>query len=621
MADTDISEQSLHALVIMNTAIKNVRLYPPTSTTIISTIERLHQALAEMLTQENPIVFAESDKNILVCGNPFSQKDQEKNQVMALLNILLDFGLKSISFGKDLEKQELSAFTEILSRKPDAIKSEGGLPVVFEKNNITHIYLDQKVYVAMDKDKKIISTLDVVNEQIANSPASAHPELASNPQKIQEITKYPGETGSSSGDGDDQEKIDFKDRLMAVAAKMSLRLKDNEKTVLDEQLMSVLPKIIEQLIAHQEQETMQHIISRLVDNLFSKNDEVRAHASKALTDIIDKLPPQRQTEMIESLSGRLVQWIKIETSATPAYKEICNYMQNITQDFINQHRFAETIPVLTIFDEINSGTSEKNGTIQEICARLILNLATEENITHLFKEYNTNEHEKKDEAGKVLSMFGDVTLKRMLDDLQADIDGDERVRIMHLIIGAGQRAIPLVRERIRKDEPWYYLRNMAYILGQIGNEESAGSLQQLLSNENEKVKHEALKSISKTGGNRRGKLLTGALPGADEKFKLKIVEALGSAKAADSVTDLLKILTTPPLVTTATRSLLEEVICTALGAIGSPEAIPALSEIAESKSFLRLRSYPDKLKAAAARALESIRKKQVDAMPKFDIAR
>ena len=402
---------------------------------------------------------------------------------------------------------------------------------------------------------------------------------------------------------------------------MSLRLKDNEKTVLDEQLMSVLPKIIEQLISHQEQETMQQIISRLVDNLFSKNDEVRAHAAKALTNIINKLPLQRQTEMIESLSGRLVEWIRIETSVTPAYKSICSYLQKIAQDFINQQRFPETIPVLTVFDGINSGTPEKNETIQEICARLILNLATEENIKLLYKEYNTNEHEKKDEAGKVLSMFGDITLKRMLDDLHADIGGDERVRIMHLIIDAGQRAIPLVRERIRKDEPWYYLRNMAYILGQIGNEESAGSLQQLLSHENEKLKHEALKSISKTGGNRRGKLLTSALSGADEKFKLKIIEALGSAKAVDSVPDLLDILTTKPLVTTATRSLIEEAICIALGGIGSPDAIPVLSEIAESKSFFRLRSYPDKLRAAATAALESIRRKQADTMPKLDISR
>ena len=188
MADTDINEKSLQALVIMNTAIKNVRLYPPTSATIVSAIERLHQAFTEMLMQEDQIVFAESDKNILICGTPYDQKDQEKIQVAALLTILLDFGLKSISFGQGLEKEELSAFTEILSRKPEVIRNEGGLPFVFEKNNITHIYLDQKVYVAMDKDKKV---LDISDEQIANFFVSTHPELASDPQKIEEMTKDP----------------------------------------------------------------------------------------------------------------------------------------------------------------------------------------------------------------------------------------------------------------------------------------------------------------------------------------------------------------------------------------------------------------------------------------------
>jgi PBS lyase HEAT-like repeat. len=222
---------------------------------------------------------------------------------------------------------------------------------------------------------------------------------------------------------------------------------------------------------------------------------------------------------------------------------------------------------------------------------------------------------------KILSSFGDITLNSMLDNLQEDIESNERVRIMHLIIVIGQSAIPLIRKRIHKDAPWYYLRNMAYILGQIGNEESAEALQPLLSHENERLRHEALKSISRTGGNRRGQLLITALPGADEKFKLSLIEALGNAKAADTVPDLLDILTTRPFVTTAARTLMEEKICIALGAIGSTKAIPDLSEIAESKSFFRIRAYPKKVKAAAARALESIRKKQAEAIPKFDIPR
>jgi len=116
-------------------------------------------------------------------------------------------------------------------------------------------------------------------------------------------------------------------------------------------------------------------------------------------------------------------------------------------------------------------------------------------------------------------------------------------------------------------------------------------------------------------------LLITALPGADEKFKLSLIEALGNAKAADIVPDLLDILTTRPFVTTAARTLLDENICIALGVIGSPEAIHDLSEIAESKSFFRIRTYPEKVKAAAARALASIRNKQEEAMTKFDIPR
>jgi hypothetical protein len=54
---------------------------------------------------------------------------------------------------------------------------------------------------------------------------------------------------------------------------------------------------------------------------------------------------------------------------------------------------------------------------------------------------------------------------------------------------------------------------------------------------------------------------------------------------------------------------LQEKICTALGLIGSPEAISALSEVAESKSFLRLLVYPEKVKHAAYKSLESIRRK------------
>jgi len=212
---------------------------------------------------------------------------------------------------------------------------------------------------------------------------------------------------------------------------------------------------------------------------------------------------------------------------------------------------------------------------------------------------------------KILVKFGDVILDRLLDILQEVTDSKERVNVLHLIIDMGQKAIPAIKDQINnKNAAWYYLRNMAFLLGHLGNETDAYLLQPLLLHKNERVRSEALKSISQIGGKKRGSLLLSVLPEADDQFKLNIIEALGNAKCAEAVPNLLDLLKKRSLIASQSQNDLQEKICISLGLIGSPEAIPALSEIAESKSFLRIRVYTEKVKHAADRALKSIKIRQ-----------
>ena len=433
MADIDIKPKALDALIVVNQAIKNVRLYPPTSATIANTIEKLHLIFLDIFEQNAPIIFSESEKNMLICGKPLGQKDLERLSVTTFLNILLNFGIRSISFDKGLEKTELSTFMQLLSKKPEIVRNEGDLPKIMAEKNILHIYLDEKVYVSIDKDQELGSSLDITDDQVVQFLMSAYPESVADSQKLQEmfkdkdpeeilqtfqaglsqlvaqkgtlssaqlseklqnmlalldkvtatldqkdqdnISQHIGETivtsditqeltaqtmeqlfggvllqfligkledikyaeaqkagkggntngqgevgtgetgrgqgdggigisgeGETQGDADSQEKTDSKPDFIQASEKLSLSLKNNENTLLDESLMSLLPKIIEQLIAKKEQETMEKVINDLLDNLFSENAEVRAHAAKALTDIIDGLPRERKTEMIENIS-------------------------------------------------------------------------------------------------------------------------------------------------------------------------------------------------------------------------------------------------------------------------------------------------------------------------------
>jgi HEAT repeat protein len=121
---------------------------------------------------------------------------------------------------------------------------------------------------------------------------------------------------------------------------------------------------------------------------------------------------------------------------------------------------------------------------------------------------------------------------------------------------------------------------------------------------------EALKSISQTGGKQRGALLLSVLPQVDDPLRLSIIEMLGKIKYNGAVAYLLEMLKNKSLITKDGTISIQEKICNALGAIGSSEAIPALSEIAESKSFLGIRSYPVEVKYAAKRALASIKRIQ-----------
>jgi HEAT repeat protein len=269
---------------------------------------------------------------------------------------------------------------------------------------------------------------------------------------------------------------------------------------------------------------------------------------------------------------------------------------------------------MDIFNDIHSRTLEKNDAIHDISSEIIRNLASEEYLSILFKELHTNERNKRDEASQILVKFGDVILSRLLDIVREVSDSKERMNFIHLIIDMGQKAIPAIKDRINnKNAVWYYLRNMAFILGHIGNETNASILQPLLLHEDKRVRLEALKSIFQIGGNQRGKLLLSALPKVDDEFKLNIIETLGNPKYAEAVPIFWDLLKKRSLIASQSQIDMQEKICTALGLIGSSEAISALSEIVESKSFLRIRTYPEKVKNAAGRALKSIKIKQKSA--------
>lgn len=539
MLEAQVKIKIMDALAVMHTAIKNVILYPPASPAIANTIEKLYFIFRDVLNQKAPFIIAESEKQLLVCGEPLDIKERESMQAVAILQTLMKLDIKSIAFNAGLEKEDLGAFIRYLSKSPDELKEEGGLRRIMERKNILHIVLDEKKYVSMEKDQIITSESAVDHE--------------------------PPESYSSTA------REHFQHSITGI-----------------------------------EQEA-----SRLTEELLDKKADTRARAAARIVELMESLAPEQQNELVGSLSGRIIQWLEWETIVTPSYQKICNGLQKFLQRCILLKRFDEALPPLDILHKINTGFLKKDDAIRSIASAIIKNLASEDNLLILFKEYNTNAQNKQSDVNQILLDLDEAILDKTLDLIRDVSDSNERVRAIHLIIGIGKRAIPAVTGRIHDNVPWYYLRNLAYLLGRIGDESSAWALKPLLLHQNEKVQTEALKSIFQTGASQRGRLLLSVLDHVETPFRLNIIEMLGKLKCSEAVSDLLKMLKKPPKMTPIEQTALQEKICAALDVIGSPEAIPALAEIAEAKSFLGIRwYYTVELRHAAKRALESIQRKQ-----------
>ena len=340
-------------------------------------------------------------------------------------------------------------------------------------------------------------------------------------------------------------------------------------------------------------------MTHVLEQLQKMDDSAGPFASKALT------------ESIKKLSRSIIAWIETETAVTPDYIKKMDGIQKLVQEFITHGLFAEANSIIAVFSKINTGVLKKDEKVQSISWKIIQNLASESNINFLFKGINVNEKNKATDAFKILSGFGDdFIIKKLLDIVRYAKDSKERIRIIHIIQEMGQKAIPAIKESIPTDVPWYFLRNMAYIIGRIGNEENADIVEPLLFHKDKRVRMESFKSIAQIGGNRRGSVLLSALSDVDYALKVNIIELLGKIKCVEAVDTFLDMLKSKSPMSKEEQASLQEKICTALGFIGAPEAIPTLSEIAESKSFLGIGSYPVEVKYAAARALTSIKRKQ-----------
>ncbi len=155
MANSISMEKTISILGAMVAAINNMRLYPSGSALISNSIEKAYQALQAIISANEPLLIAESEKSILISGEPLSFKLQQFPQVTSFKGFMTSLRIRSIILKKEMELSEFRSFLTIMSYTAEEVDLEGGIQKVTGRAGLKHISITPSLYANDGKAAKV----------------------------------------------------------------------------------------------------------------------------------------------------------------------------------------------------------------------------------------------------------------------------------------------------------------------------------------------------------------------------------------------------------------------------------------------------------------------------------
>lgn len=166
----------------------------------------------------------------------------------------------------------------------------------------------------------------------------------------------------------------------------------------------------------------------------------------------------------------------------------------------------------------------------------------------------------------------------------------------------GKDAIELISPFI-DDRRWFLVRNVVYILGRIGKEQSLPYILRAFHHEEIRVRREAVQALGLIGGSKAVGLLVKALTDPDVRTRSMAAINLGKIGKEAGLIPLLEVVQSKEFYKREPVEI--RAFFNAIGMAGSNEAVPILEQLLERKSWFG-RGTTDEIRSGAAKAIAMI---------------
>ena len=357
--------------------------------------------------------------------------------------------------------------------------------------------------------------------------------------------------------------------------------------------------------------------------LAEEGSEERVDLDEILSKAIDEPPPFVSDRSVYFLTPDEVEGLRkdVESEADPAfvfnvtdilfeilalekeqepYQDAVNILIKVLDAFLTLGEFTKATDLLKRVYIILK-TYDLQDWQSESIRKIIVGAGEEVRIERIGKVLEREEVRLED-VNVYLSLLQKNSIKPLIKLLGELKNSKARRVFCDALSEIGKNAIEMFTP-FMDDRRWYLVRNIVYILGRIGKEQSLPYIQKAFNHEENRVRREAIQALGLIGSPKAIGLLVRALTDNDVRIRCMAAINLGKGGKKVGLIPLVEVVQSKDFYKREPAEI--KAFFNAIGMVGSNEAVPVLQQLLERKSWFS-RGKTDEIRIGAANALAII---------------
>ena len=395
----------------------------------------------------------------------------------------------------------------------------------------------------------------------------------------------------------------------------------NASVLLQDEFVSNVSQVIIEASRDGADRRAEVLLEKLGQQACGEDGKIRERAVMALSFCLSLLFAEEKDAMIEQVALAMAHWLKVETTYLPVCDTVCRQLQQSGLRMLDEGNWQKFDTLLEILFQIQSGTLERGNVIRGLVARTQDLLATPHILEELTLVCLHSHGGRQALAEKILIRLGRRAVIFLLEKLLLSQQKDERLHLIKLIPETGKVAVPVLKEYLTKELPWYGVRNIVLLIAATGDPSLVPLVLPSLKHEDIRVQQQVLDCINDLAGDDKKRYLLSAVSLVDDELKAHLILQLGQFGCTECSDVLLDILAERDSLAAHVRDDILGQLCIALRLAPQQRTLILLQQLIAEREEQSVAEH-DAVTLIARRTLQILEqqmqppgKKQGDAMP------